>query len=395
MRTKRSWPGTSTTLSLRPGGQLERREAELDRDAARALLRQAVGVRPRSAPRPAPSCRDRCARRSRASAASGRVSSPARRARAAHDEFEPRPRRSCAGRAALRRRCTRATTGGSPARRRACSSSGADRARTSPRPPGPRARAAAATRRPRGRPRRDAPRRRRRRRRDRRRAGARARASSSACERAQHLQHRDVATERCRVAVQPQRRLERRERELVDPQRARQRVRAHALDRLAAGRRRSRPAGPPSSLSPEKQTSVRAGARRSRAPAGSSRSTARGRRCVVPARRSRGRRSPAAACRASAQSASIATSSVKPTVRKLEACTRISAAVSRTDRALVVGEPGAVRGADLDQPRARRGEDLGDPEGAADLDQLAARDHDLAARRRARRAQAAPRRRCC
>ena len=49
------------------------------------------------------------------------------------------------------------------------------------------------------------------------------------------------------------------------------------------------------------------------------------------------------------------------------------------DRALVVGRARAVRRPDLDHPRARAGEDVGDPEPVADLDQLAARDDDLAA----------------
>ena len=59
------------------------------------------------------------------------------------------------------------------------------------------------------------------------------------------------------IAVEPQRRLERGERELVDAQRPRERVLARAAaDRLA--RPTSRPAcGPPSSLSPEKHTSAR------------------------------------------------------------------------------------------------------------------------------------------
>ena len=49
------------------------------------------------------------------------------------------------------------------------------------------------------------------------------------------------------------------------------------------------------------------------------------------------------------------------------------------ERALVVGDPRAVRRADLDEPRARAGEHVGDPEAVADLDQLAARDEHLAA----------------
>ena len=53
----------------------------------------------------------------------------------------------------------------------------------------------------------------------------------------------------------------------------------------------------------------------------------------------------------------------------------------RPDRALVVGRPRPVRRPDLDQPRARAGEHVRDPEAVADLDQLAARDDDLAALR--------------
>ena len=53
----------------------------------------------------------------------------------------------------------------------------------------------------------------------------------------------------------------------------------------------------------------------------------------------------------------------------------------RPDRALVVGRARAVRRPDLDEPRARAGEDVGDAEAVADLDQLAARDDDLAALR--------------
>ena len=81
--------------------------------------------------------------------------------------------------------------------------------------------------------------------------------------------------------------------------------------------------------------------------------------------------------------------SVKPTVRKFDWWTRSSSAVSRPDRRLVVGGPGAVRRADLDEARAGAREHVGDAEAAADLDQLAARDDHLAARRRARRARAA------
>ena len=53
----------------------------------------------------------------------------------------------------------------------------------------------------------------------------------------------------------------------------------------------------------------------------------------------------------------------------------------RPDRALVVGRARSVRRPDLDEPRARAGEHVRDPEAVADLDQLAARDDDLAALR--------------
>ena len=51
----------------------------------------------------------------------------------------------------------------------------------------------------------------------------------------------------------------------------------------------------------------------------------------------------------------------------------------RPQRGPVVGQAGAVRRADLDQPRAGLGDHLGHPEAAADLDQLPARDDHLAA----------------
>jgi hypothetical protein len=52
---------------------------------------------------------------------------------------------------------------------------------------------------------------------------------------------------------------------------------------------------------------------------------------------------------------------------------------ARADRVLVVGGVGAVGGADLDQFGAGALHDVRDAEGAADLDQLAARHHHLAA----------------
>jgi hypothetical protein len=51
----------------------------------------------------------------------------------------------------------------------------------------------------------------------------------------------------------------------------------------------------------------------------------------------------------------------------------------RPDRALVVGDVGAVGGADLAQPGADRLDQVRDPEAVADLDELSARDYDLPA----------------
>ena len=48
-------------------------------------------------------------------------------------------------------------------------------------------------------------------------------------------------------------------------------------------------------------------------------------------------------------------------------------------RSLVVGEPGAIRRADIDESSARLGHDLRNPEASADLHRLAARDHHVAA----------------
>ncbi len=48
-------------------------------------------------------------------------------------------------------------------------------------------------------------------------------------------------------------------------------------------------------------------------------------------------------------------------------------------RSLVVGEPGAIRRADIDKSSARLGHDLRNPEASADLHRLAARDHHVAA----------------
>ena len=145
---------------------------------------------------------------------------------------------------------------------------------------------------------------------------------------------------------------------------------ARARARPPSARPTSSPAcGPPSSLSPEKHDQRRAG-----------RDRAAHRRLVVQrarARPSRRRRSPARRARTAPRSR---TSSTNPSWRKFDWCTRRIAPVSAVDRALVVGEPRAVRRADLDQPRARLRDHVRHAEPAADLDQLPARDDHLAAR---------------
>ena len=114
-----------------------------------------------------------------------------------------------------------------------------------------------------------------------------------------------------------QRRLERGQRQLVDPQRARERVRARGGDRVGAARRSARPAGRRAACRP---SSTRA----RRPPPPSAADAARRRAARIPAgvgqhpgadvvdhRRRRARTAPRSA-----------TSSTKPTVRKFDWCTR-------------------------------------------------------------------------
>ncbi len=65
------------------------------------------------------------------------------------------------------------------------------------------------------------------------------------------------------------------------------------------------------------------------------------------------------------------------------------------DRPLVVGQSGAIGGADVDQAGTRLLEHLGNPERPSDLHRLAPRHGDVAARRPTSPAPAARRRRCC
>ena len=212
------------------GRQLERRVAELDRDAPRPLLRQPVGVdagQRRDQRRlpvidvPGGAERQRVIR-SHSAAVSVRQSSRTRPSR------------------------TRATTGGSSSRRRAARVVSAVQ-RTGEREP---ARASAVRRRPRGRrsrprlpPSRPAS------------ASARARTSSAGS-----ATIRSTGTARTaagRVAVQLEGRLQRGQRQLVEAQRACQRMAAHALDGVGACRRRCRPAARPAACRPRSRPASR------------------------------------------------------------------------------------------------------------------------------------------
>ena len=174
-----------------------------------------------------------------------------------------------------------------------------------------------------------------------------------------------------RVEVEAQRSLERRERQLVGAQRPLQRMAAQPLDEVGAPDDDARPAARRAACRPRS----RRGRRRPRAtpaPSGSSAAAS----TSTPEPRSSTSGSPWR-CATAASSSSVG-SSVKPTTRKFDWCTRRSSAVSGADGALVVGGARAVRRADLDEPRARAREHVGDAEAVADLDQLAARDDHLA-----------------
>ena len=270
----------------------------------------------------------------------------------------------------------RRRAGGAPARR-------APARPGRPRTPAPRARAAAARRRPRARARGsrgvDA-------------AGARrariasARAASSS---SPATSIRSTGTSRSaarRVAVEPQRRLERGQRQLVDPQRARQRVRAAAS--IAARVPTIKPAcGPPSSLSPEKQTTAQPAATERRT-GGSSASSGtpvgqRARADVVDHRHAE---------RAQLLDLDLLDEPDRAEVRLVRAHHRAGLG---PDRGRVVGEPRAVGGAHLDQPRARLRHHVGDPERPADLHELPARDDQLAPAGERGGGRAARRRRSC
>jgi hypothetical protein len=137
--------------------------------------------------------------------------------------------------------------------------------------------------------------------------------------------------------------------------------------------------GPPSSLSPLITTAV-APSRTASPAVGSPASpyASSGRRSPLP-KSCRSGTPTSSPRRASSRGA---TSATKPESVKLLRCTFTKAPVVRARRGAVVVEVGAVGGAHLGEPRAALGHDVGHAEAAADLDELAARDHRVAARRR-------------
>ena len=385
VRTNRSWPGTSTTDSRRPDGSVRLRVAELDRDPARALLRQAVGVdagqradqrglavvdvaggaerQRRAAVMPIAS-----ALRTAAATRLDLVVGERARVEQHAPVVDPRDHRRVGARAApaasaIRARASSATAGPSS------SSSG-----SAPPPTLPAARITSAR----------GP--------DRRRAAARPGAASVCLVGRRASPAPGSRAARAGVAVQPQRRLERGQRQLVDPQRARQRD---------GGARPRPPPGAPDDqpgLRAAEQLVARAADQRR---AGGDRALQR--RLVASAG------IPAASASTPEPTSSITGTPEpaqrldrdlldepeRPEVRLVHAQDRADVVVG-LERALVVAEPRPVGRPDLDQPRARLRDHLGDPEAAADLDQLAARDDDRPARagQRGRGQQHGAARRC-
>ena len=302
--------------------------------------------------------------------------------RCAHGGRAPRrsrPRPACAGRGG----------GGRPGsarpradRRRAGGRRAHPAARRPPRP-GRAARAAAARRR---RPSRST-RRSRRPRRCRRRAGARA-PRSVGLVRGQHRQHRDLGPRALGLAVERERRLERGERELVEPQRAGERMRAGGGDRLRAADQHAR-------LRPAEQ--LVAGEADER---GAGRDRAAHRRLVGQRRQVLGEVARAdvvdhrRAELAQLLDLDLLHEPELAEVRRVRAQDRAGA--PRRSRAR--SRRGAC-GWSCRPRRSRRAglrDDLGDPEAAADLDELArARPRSRGPGRRAPRPRAAPRRRSC
>jgi hypothetical protein len=188
----------------------------------------------------------------------------------------------------------------------------------------------------------------------------------------ERAQHRHLAACECRVEVERERSLECGQGQLVGPQGALQRMPAEALDELGA-------ADDEPGLGPAQE--LVAGEADEVGPA----REALGHRRLVPDVEER----PGAEVVHEEQAVTSGDLRELRQPRLLgeadDAEVRLVHAQHRSgvgrDGALVVLGPGAIRGADLPQPRPGAGQDLGDAEAVADLDQLAPRDEHLAALR--------------
>ena len=176
----------------------------------------------------------------------------------------------------------------------------------------------------------------------------------------------------------PQRGFQRLVDQLVEPQRAEQRIAAQARDQIRHRPARIPACGPPSSLSPLNETRSTPAARLS-ATSGSSMPKARRstmqplpRSSYTGMPRSRSERRQFAQLRPRGESRDAE-------VAGMDAQQQARAVV---DGVAVVVDVRAVGGADLAQDGARARHDFGDAEAVADLDQFAARDDGFAARRK-------------
>ena len=186
----------------------------------------------------------------------------------------------------------------------------------------------------------------------------------------EHRQHGDLAPRALGLAVEPQRRLERREAQLVEPQRARQRVARGGGDRLGAPDHQAglRPAEQLVAREADERGARGHGAAHRRLLAQDLELGQVPRADVVDHRHAE---------RAQLLDRDLLDEAELAEVRRVRAQQRAGALA---DRALVVGAPRAVGRADLDERRAGLRDHLGHAEAAADLDELPARDDDLAPR---------------
>ncbi len=185
----------------------------------------------------------------------------------------------------------------------------------------------------------------------------------------EHREHRDRRPRVGGVAVEAERRLERRERQLVDPHRAGERVAAAGGDGVALADEQPGLRAAEELVAREADDG-RAGAHRA---AHGGLVGERGQVVGQDARADVVDHGDAQA--AERLDLDLLDEADRAEVRRVGAQERRG--VGR-DRPRVVGQPRTVRRADLDHPRAGLGHDLGDPERAADLDELPARDDELA-----------------